>query len=162
MKTPASELEKTMFLHAGHALSAIQHLEDAICHTIVIKTTSREQITEAKNSLKEKRLDTLGTLINTAEQQGSFSSALLSKLKEFKKERNWFVHKSIAHNRDDWDRGVNREDLIIRISRVATQAQDLQLLVEGELFAYVEAQGMDTAHIKEKQRAFYNNPPEEI
>ena len=56
----ASKREITLYTILGESLCAVQILEDALSHSIVLKKTEPDQKNEADNLLKKQRKYTLG------------------------------------------------------------------------------------------------------
>lgn len=152
---PASQQELTLYCILGEAICAIQHLEDALSHSIAIKKSKTRKRSEGNKLLEEHRSYTLGRAIGIAEKAGLFPEPLQEQLKELLSERNWLVHKSIAHNRDDWDLNISREKLILRIKSITTQAHNLQQSIEGDLIEFAEANGVDMSLVKAEIKKHY-------
>ena len=95
----ASEKEKTLYCCLGESLYAVQILEDALSHAIVLKKTEPYHKNEADTLLKEQRSYTFGKAISIAKEESLLPKPLEIELSEFLKERNWLIHKSIAENK---------------------------------------------------------------
>lgn len=145
---PASQQEMTLYCFLGEAVCAVQHVEDALSHSIVLKKIKPRLKSEADQCLERHRSYTLGKAITIAEKANLYPESLQQKLRDLLTERNWLIHKSIAHSRDEWDLNINREELIGRIKAVVTQAQKLQTLIEKDLIEFSEANGVNMSQVR--------------
>jgi hypothetical protein len=152
---PASQQELSLYCFVGESVSAVQHVEDALSHSIVLKMTKPLLKLEADQLLEKHRLYTLGQAIKIAEQASLYPVALQQELKEFLSERNWLIHKSIAQGRDEWDLNISREKLICRIKAITTQAQKLLQLIEEDLIGFSEANGVDMSRVRDEINKHY-------
>ena len=144
----ASEQELLLYCFAGEALCAIQHIEDAISHSIVLKINAPPTKPEADQLLEKHRSYTLGKAIKISEEASLYNEVLQQELKRFLSERNWLVHRSIALSRDEWDANVSRDKLFSRLKAITTNVQRLQRLIENDLIEFAEAQGKDMSRVK--------------
>ena len=152
---PASQDEISLFCFVGEALCSVQHIEDALSHSIVLKKEKKCNKAEADHLLKNYRSYTLGKAINIAKRAGLYSEQLQQELEAFLSERNWLVHKSIAQNRDDWDLNVSRDQLFRRVKAITNQAQRLQILIEEDLMNFSEANGVDMSRVRSEMKKYY-------
>jgi uncharacterized protein YutE (UPF0331/DUF86 family) len=88
----ASKREITLYTILGESLCAVQILEDALSHSIVLKKTEPDQKNEADNLLKKQRKYTLGLAINAIKKESLFPKALGFELSNLLTERNWLIH----------------------------------------------------------------------
>lgn len=151
----ASQQELSLYCFVGESLCAVQHVEDALSHSIVLKKTKPQLRSKADQLLEEHRSYTLGKAIKIAEQACLYPESLQQELKEFLLERNWLIHKSIAQSRDEWDLNISREKLIRRIKAITTQAQKLLQLIEDDLIRFSEANGVDMSRVRAKINKHY-------
>jgi len=130
----------------------IQHAEDALSHSIALKVDVKHPLrmtkAEGDKVLAKYRSYTLGQAINRAKKESLFSAQLLSALDELLVERNWLIHKSIAHGRDEWELNPPWGDLFKRIKGISTKAQMLQRLIEEDMFKFSEANGVDMSGVR--------------
>ena len=145
---PASQQELALYCFVGESVCAVQHVEDALSHSIVLKKTKPRLKSEADQLLEKHRSYTLGKAIKIAKEASLYPESLQQELKEFLSERNWLIHKSIAQGRDEWDLNVSREKLICRIRAITTQAQKLLHLIEEDLIEFSEANGVDMSRVR--------------
>lgn len=145
---PASQQELSLYCYVGEAISAVQHVEDAISHSIALKKSKTRLKSEGDKLLEKHRSYTLGKAINIAAKECLFPGPLQKALGEFLIERNWLVHKSIAHSRDDWNLNISIESIIYRAKAITTQAHNLQLLIEDDLIGFCETNGADMSRVK--------------
>ncbi len=152
----ASPQELSLYCIIGEAVCAVQHVEDALSHSIVIKGTKTRLRSEADNHLKKYHKYTLGTAIKVAKQKSLYPQSLLIELREFLEERNWLIHKSITEARKKWDDNIFRDELLSRIKDITTQAHFLQQLIEEDLIAFAENEGVDMTHVKDEIEKYYS------
>jgi len=152
---PASQQELSLYCFVGESICAIQHVEDALSHSIILKKTKARLRSEADKLLEEHRSYTLGKAINIAEQASLYPESLQQELIEFLSERNWLIHKSIAQGRDEWDLNISREKLICRIKAITTQALKLLQLIEEDLIEFSEANGVDMSRVRAEINKHY-------
>jgi hypothetical protein len=152
---PASQQELSLYCFVGESVCAVQHVEDALSHSIVLKKTKPRLRPEADQLLKEHRSYTLGKAIKIAEKASLYPESLQQELVEFLSERNWLIHKSIAQGRDEWDLNISREKLICRIKAITTQAQKLLQLIEEDLIVFSEANGVDMSRVRAEINKHY-------
>lgn len=155
---PASQQELSLFCLVGEAVSAVQHIEDALSHSIVLKKAKPRLRSEADQLLKKHRKYTLGQAINIAEEASLYSESLQQELREFKSERNWLIHRSIAQGRDEGDLNIFREKFYRRIKAITTQAQELIQLIDEDLIEFSEAHGKDMSRVKAEINKHYFEP----
>lgn len=153
---PASQQELSLYCFVGESVCAVQHVEDALSHSIVLKKDKKRIKSEADQLLEKHRSYTLGKAITIAEQASLYPKSLQQELREFLSERNWLIHKSIAHGRDEWDLNVSREQLFFRIKAITTQAQKLQQLIEEDMLEFAEANGIDMSRVRAEIKRNYS------
>ncbi|MBU0480569.1 MAG: hypothetical protein KKG47_05660 [Proteobacteria bacterium] len=118
---PASKQEISLYCLVGESVCAVQHVEDALSHSIVLKKTKPQLRSEADQLLEKHRSYTLGKAIKIAEQASLYPESLQRELENLLSERNWLIHKSIAQGRDEWDLNISREKLLSRIKAITTK-----------------------------------------
>ena len=152
---PASEQEISLYTFFGESVCMIQHVEDALCHSIVLKKVERHLRPEADQLLEKHRSYTLGKAIAIVEKANLYPESLLQELREFLSERNWLIHKSIAQGRDEWDLNVSREQLFSRIKAIIKQAQKLLQLIEEDMMEFAEANGVDMSRVRDEINKYF-------
>lgn len=152
---PASQQELSLYCFIGESVCAVQHVEDALSHSIVLKKTKPLLKSEGDKLLEKYRSYTLGQAIKIAEQASLYPESLQQELKEFLLERNWLIHRSIAQARDEWDLSISKEKLICRIKAVTTQAQKLLQLIEEDLIGFSEENGVDMSRVRAEINRHY-------
>jgi len=145
---PASQQELSLYCFVGESVCAVQHVEDALSHSIVLKKEKKRIKSEADQFLEKHRSYTLGKAITIAEQASLYPESLQQELREFLSERNWLIHKSIAQDREEWDLNVSREQLLCRIKAITTQAQKLLQRIEEDMLEFSEANGVDMSRVR--------------
>ena len=145
---PASQQELSLYCFVGESVCAIQHVEDALSHSIVLKKLKRRIKSEADQLLEKHRSYTLGKAIKLAEQERLYSESLQQELREILSERNWLIHKSIAQGRGEWDLNISREQLFCRVKAITTHAQKLLHMIEEDLLDFSEANGVDMTRVR--------------
>lgn len=144
----ASQQELRLYCSVGESLSAIQHLEDALSHSIVLKKAKPKSKREADQLLEKHRSYTFGQAIKIAEAENLFSNVLQQEFRGLLSDRNWLVHKSVAQNRDEWDANISREKLVAKIKAISARARDLQKLIEDDLIGFSKAKGFDMSGVR--------------
>jgi hypothetical protein len=152
----ASNQELTLYCIAGEALCAVQHVEEPLSHSIVIKKIRPELKKEADNLLDKHRSYTLGKAIEIARQECLCPESLQQELDDFLSKRNWLIHKSIAQNRREWDLNVSRDKLMSRIKAITKQAHNLQRLIEEDLIKFADDNGVDMSRARVEINKFYS------
>lgn len=152
---PASEQELSLYCFVGEAVCAIQHVEDALSHSIVLKNNQPPSKLEADQLLEKHRSYTLGRAINIGEKEGLYEEALQQELKKFLSERNWLIHKSIAHGRDEWDLNKSGDQMFRRIKTITMHAQELLQMIEEDLIEFSEANGKDMSRVRAEINKHY-------
>lgn len=151
----ASQEELTLYCYVGESVCAVQHIEDALSHSIVLKRTKPKTKLEADELLKKQRKLTLGEAIKIAKKYCLYSDSIQQELNKILFERNWLIHKSIAQNRDEWDLNISRNELICRIKTITTKAQELIQLIEEDLIEFAENNGKDMTRVKDEIKKHY-------
>lgn len=151
----ASKEEVTLYCLVGEAVCAVQHVEDALSHSIVMKKTRPELKKEADNLLDKYRSYTLGKAIKIAKKECLFSELLLQALDDFLLERNWLIHKSIAQNRREWDLNASRDKVIARIKEITIHAHNLVGLITEEMMRFAEDNGVNMSRIRTEISKYY-------
>lgn len=152
---PASQQEQSLYCVIGESICAVQHVEDALSHSIVLKKTKPKLRSEADKLLEEHRSYTLGRAIKIVEEASLYPESILQELKEFLSERNWLIHKSIAQERDEWGLDAPSEKLFFRMKAITTQAQKLLQLIEEDLIEFSEANGVDMSRVRAEIDKYY-------
>lgn len=141
--------EVTLFALMGQTLLNIQVLEDALSRSITLKADvghphklSREEVEQL---LKKRQALTLGQAVGTATKNKLFAEGLQGALRKFLEERNWFVHKSL----DDFYTPALRHALASKLKSIALEAHRIQRLIEDDLVAFSESNGLDMSAVKE-------------
>ena len=152
---PASQQEQTLYCLVGEAVSAVQYIEDALSHSMVLKKEKPRLRSDADELLEKHRTYTLGSAINIAQKESLYTDSLQQELRVFLSERNWLIHRSIAQGHDEWDSNISRDKLLYRIKTITTQAQKLLQLIEEDLIEFSEANGIDMSRVKAEINKYY-------
>lgn len=130
----------------GQGIWYLQHVESALttCLTVMgdIKEVGTVGRQEAEKILARHQRNTLGTSLRLAEEKGVLTQRLMVALREFKKERDWLVHRSMNENGDDLYLNSSRQAIFQRLERFSEQARTLQKLIAQELEDYVVGKGV--------------------
>lgn len=154
----ANQDEINLYIIVGEALCMTQHLEDCLSHSIIIKKEPRNiSRMQADGILEKYRTYTLGKAINFSTKNSLFSEEIQQELQDFLTERNWLVHKSIAHNRDDLAVLSKRNNLIQRVKQITNRATAIIHLLEEDLMNYCSSKGADMSKVREAIRLHYSN-----
>ncbi|MGB8467646.1 MAG: hypothetical protein WCE21_01460 [Candidatus Babeliales bacterium] len=144
----------------GEAIWMIQHLEEALSHSITIKNDvkypRRISEEEAKGSLERYRSLSLDNAINFANNNNLYSDILYNDLAVFKKERDWLVHKLLRNNFEDMHAAPTRNRLFHRIKAISNKANMLQKAIEVDLIQFSEAVGMNLPTVHAATRQYFH------
>ncbi|WP_318345681.1 hypothetical protein [Flagellimonas baculiformis] len=152
----ASKNEIILYTFLGESLCAVQILEDALSHSIVLKKTEPDQKKEADELLKKQRKYTLGKAINIIKQESLFPKPLEIELSKLLTERNWLIHNCITENKDDLKSDSYFEKLSERIKDITLKAHKLQISIELDLIEYSEKKGIDMTNVKNAMNKYYS------
>ncbi|SDQ89787.1 hypothetical protein [Flagellimonas zhangzhouensis] len=154
----ASKSEITLYIFLGESLCAVQSLEDALSHSIVIKQTEPDEKNKADNLLKEHRKFTLGKAIGIIKNESLLPKPLEIEMSKLLTERNWLIHKSITDNKNDLKSDLYFNNLFERIKALSQKARTLQVLIEQDLIEYSEKKGIDMSKVKNAMNKHYGWP----
>ncbi|MFO3149669.1 hypothetical protein SCR18_11870 [Legionella pneumophila serogroup 1] len=94
---PVSQDEMLLYCLIGKAVWMIQHLEDALSHSITLKKHVKKpysfSLEQGNKILDEYRSYTLGKAIKIVAQENIFPESLQQVLADFLPKRNWLIHK---------------------------------------------------------------------
>ncbi|WP_299135285.1 hypothetical protein [uncultured Tenacibaculum sp.] len=151
----ASDNEKFLYCILGEALCAVQVLEDALSHYIVLKKTKPSQKKKADNLLKKQRFYTFGKAINVAKKETLLPESLMIELSKFLPERNWLIHESLIENKDEFQSDSFFKKLSKKTKDISLKAHKLQIKIELDLIEYAEKKGIDLSEVKNKMNKHY-------
>lgn len=151
-KKPANQDEINLYCLIGEALCMVQHLEDALSHSITLKKEVKKPysmpLKKANELLEKYRFYTLGQAIKLAKKETMYPESLLQDLSLFLSERNWLVHKCMPQNRDDMYSGTGRHKLFHRIKNVTEEARMLLQSIETDLIDFSSLNGLDMSGVQ--------------
>ncbi len=153
----ASEKEKTLYGLMGESLCAVQILEDALSHLIVLKKTEPHEKKKADNLLKEQEFHTFGRSIRIAKKESLLPMSLEVDLSNLLEERNWLVHESITKNKKDFKSESFFIKLFERTKQITLKAHELQISIELHLIEYCEKKGINMSKVKNEMNKYYNS-----
>lgn len=153
----ASQKEIALYTLLGESLCAVQILEDALSHSIVLKKTEPEQKKEADNLLKKQQRYTLGMAINIVKKESLLPKPLEVELFKLLTDRNWLIHESITDNKDDFKSDEYFNKLFERIKAITLKAHKLQISIELDLIEYAEKKGIDMSKVKNDMNKYYSS-----
>ncbi|WP_320167840.1 hypothetical protein [Mangrovibacterium marinum] len=149
-----SQDELTLYILVGESLCMIQHLKDALSHSIVLKKEVKRPHDISKQVadrlIDKYRFYTLGKAIKIVKEEELFSEQLQKELERLLVERNWLVHRSIAHDRDEWDLNISRGKLFERTKHITRQSQTLLIQIEEDLMKFSESNGVDMSRVRDE------------
>lgn len=135
------------FYIIGEAVCMIQLLEDALNHSITLKSDVRSlkriPKEDADRYLKKHQSQTLGNAIRFAKEEALYSDELQNDLTSFLKERNWLIHKCVPYHIDDLLEVSNRDRLFQRVKTICKRAQGFRHTIEMDLIEFSEAKGLE-------------------
>lgn len=144
----ASEKEITLYSCLGECLCAVQILEDAISHSIVIKKTNPNQKEEADILLEKHRRYVLGKAIKIIKDDSLLPTSIENELSKLLKERNWLIHHSITENKKEFKTDSFFNNLSERTKEITFKANNLRALIELDLIEYCEKKGINMSRVK--------------
>lgn len=153
----ASKNEITLYTFLGESLCAVQFLEDAISHSIVIKKTEPHEKKEADILLKEHKKYTLGKALGIIKNESLLPKHLEIEISKLLIERNWLIHKSITDNKDELKSDLFFNMLFERIKALTQKAKTLQISIEQDLIEYCEKKGIDMTMAKKAINKYYSS-----
>lgn len=142
---------QALYASIGRGIWHLQNLEDALHTCITVKRDIRVRGTvsfeKAEAILLKHRSNALGKSLQIAREAQVLSPSLDERLKAFKEERDWLVHRSVYQNRQDLYLEDKRLELILRIQKFSEEALVLQKLIAKKLEEFVVAQGVSRKEI---------------
>lgn len=147
IKIPANQDEITLYCFIGEALCKIQHVEQALSHSITLKMNPAETKERADEILRQYQTFTLGKAIKLAVKENLYCLALQEELNSFLVKRNWLVHKAIFESRNDLSANNKKEELFRKIKSISDKAESIQHEIEHDLINFCSARGNDMSKI---------------
>lgn len=142
----AEELQ-TLYLLIGQGIWRLQYVEDALATYITmkhhVKMPGRIPEKKAEKILKKYRKNTLGQLLNNAFDNKIMPPKLEKRFRDFKKERDWLVHRCVHQNGKDLYVDNTRYAIMSRIEDFCVEAGTLQNVVYSELKEFSKYRGVD-------------------
>jgi len=130
---PISEYELQIFYNTiGEAVWHIQHLENALVHSLIIINTIKrniDSIEESDEMLEKERKGTFGSIYNKVRKEEIIPERLYSRFDKLIKERNWLIHNSRTEIRKDLYNTLATLKIIDRISSISNEAHYLTGLI---------------------------------
>jgi hypothetical protein len=151
----ASEKERFLYSCLGEALCAVQILEDALSHSIVLKKTESNQKNEADILIQKQQFYTFGKAIYKVEKESLLPEPLVNELIELRDERNWLIHESIIENKKDYKSNNFFKKLSEKTKGITLKAKRLQVSIELDMIQYSEKKGINTSKVKIDMRKNY-------
>lgn len=147
-----SENGITLYCCLGESLCAVQILEDALSHAIVMKRTEPNQKEKADNLFRKERRYTFGMALDVAKKESLLPKSLEIELSKLLDERNWLVHKSISNDKEGFKSDSFFKELFQRTKAITLKAHELQISVERDLIEYSEKKGIDMSKIRNEMK----------
>lgn len=158
-KKPANQDEINLYCLVGEALCMVQHLEDALSHSITLKKEVKKpysmHLNKANELLEKYRFYTLGKAINLARKEAIYPESLFQDLEVLLTERNWLVHKCMSQNRDDMYSEVGKNKLFLKIKNITEMARMLLQSIEKDLMDFSSLNGLDMAGVRSAIQKHY-------
>lgn len=151
----ASEKDILLYTCLGESLCAVQILEDALSHSIVIKKTEPHEKKKADEFLMEQRSYTFGKALNIVKKESLLPETLINELSELLKNRNWLIHKSITENKEIYRTDFFYKTLSEKTNAIAIKANELRLSIELDLIEYTEKKGIDMSNTRKFIKEHY-------
>ncbi|WP_411894590.1 hypothetical protein [Winogradskyella sp. A2] len=148
----ATDKERSLYLFLGEALCAVQILEDALSHSMVIKKKDPHQKEEAIELLKKQQRYTFGKGINIAKKESLLPKSLENKLLKILDERNWLIHESVIGDKENFKSNSYFKNIINRSKTLSDNAKALQISIELDLIEYCKNKGKDMSMVKNEMK----------
>ncbi|WP_379092481.1 hypothetical protein [Pedobacter sp. UC225_65] len=148
IKTTANGDEINLYTSLGEALLKTQVVEQALSHSITLKMNSNETKEQAEEFLKQQQNYTLGKAIRIAEKEKLYNLPLQNELNAFLNQRNWLIHKVIIGNEEDFNTGIIKEDLLVKIHSISDKAENIHRKIEYDLIDFCSSKGKDMSKIR--------------
>lgn len=132
----------------GESLHALQLLEDALSHLIVLKKTEPDQKKEADDLLKKQRSLPFGIALKIAKKESLLPKNLEIELSKLLDKRNWLVHHSVTDNKNDFYSDTYFNQRFEKIKVITSKAFELRITIEIDLIEYCEKKGIDMTNVK--------------
>ncbi len=143
---PVQNDQLNLFVLTGEALCKLQILEDALSHSIALKKDVKIPFSltkkEGDNFVAQYRKLTLGQAIKMVKEKKLYTNTLINDLHDFLVERNWFIHRFLPEHLDDQNIILRKDSLFKRIKAVGEEATRLQKVIEVDMIAFSERQGL--------------------
>lgn len=147
VEKPASQDEIALYCFIGEALCKIQNVEQAVSHSITLKTHSTANKEEADNALNKHQSYTLGKAIKLVQEQQLYPISLQEDLNSFLKVRNWLVHKAIFEFRDGLYIDSKRNKLFQKIKMISSDAYNIQHTIELDMVNFCTSKGREMSKV---------------
>jgi hypothetical protein len=147
IKIPANQDEITLYCFIGEALCKIQHVEQALSHSITLKMNPAETKEIADEILIQHQSFTLGRAIKLAIKENLYCLALQEELNIFLVQRNWLVHKAIFESQKDLYTNNKKEELFSKIKSISDKAESIQHEIEHDMINFCSERGKDMSKI---------------
>lgn len=151
----ASEKEKTLYCCLGESLCAVQMLEDALSHLIVLKKTEPHEKEVADKLLNKQQFYTFGRSIRIAKKESLLPKPLEIELTNLLEERNWLIHESLIGDKNNFKSDSFFIKLFERTEQISLKARKLQISIELHLIEYGEKKGINMSDVKNKMNKYY-------
>ena len=142
-KIPANQDEITLYCFVGEALWKIQIVEQALSHSITLKTNPAATKERADEFLMQHQSYTLGTAIKVAIKEKLYDSSLQDELKVFLDQRNWLVHKVMSESQHGLNWEDKKEELFQKIKSISDRAESIQREIEYDMINFCSSMGKD-------------------
>lgn len=142
-KQPLNRRQQAEVLCAllGRAVWAIQHLEDALSHSMALKNPKAVSKKLGNALLEENRALTLGKAVKQAQEDNIYEESLQKRLQAFLAERNWLIHKCMRESCDEGGLLLDYEGLFKKIKNVELSAISLKEAVEIDMIEFASLRG---------------------
>ncbi|HAT9256230.1 TPA: hypothetical protein JBC26_15735 [Legionella pneumophila subsp. pneumophila] len=156
---PVSQDEMLLYCLIGKAVWMIQHLEDALSHSITLKKHVKKpysfSLEQGNKILDEYRSYTLGKAIKIVAQENIFPESLQQVLADFLPKRNWLIHKCMHQTRKDFSSATSLHGLFDKIKGIAEEADLILNLIEEDLIVFSELHELDMSAARTIRAKYY-------
>ncbi len=156
-KKPVNQEVVVLYTYIGEAVCAIQHLEDHLSCSIVMKTIPQNTPKkEADAQLEKRRRLPLGSAIKEAKKKKVFSDNIQIKLEAFLPKRNWLIHGGISRYREEQFVASVDKNILEKVKALSNEVNEIFHLLETDLLSYCESNGRDMSKVRAAIEVFYS------
>jgi hypothetical protein len=149
LRAAQAELLTQLLARVGYAVWQAAECEDSLAHYLVVRLRSARGVGEEKGRdlLEKAQSRTFGHLLKELREKGVLKPELEVRLVGLLDERNWLIHNAKRTNRGVLNDMQIFDALANRIDALATEALELNKLLQQELEEFIVKAGVDRGAI---------------